>query len=190
MKKILFLFLYLAIVTQVQAQRYFHGSVGVQARAGLVDGFHISKGDKQAYSFGLSMNVYTMNANQWVFGVEYLEKKNAYKDILIPIQQYTVDVGYYQTLYVLPSHTCYLLAGISGMGGYEQVNKGEKMLFDGSTIENKDHLLGGGALTLELETFLSDRLTFTVTARERMLFGSTTGKFHFQLSAGIRYIIN
>ena len=191
MKKVLLItILYLTIVGQMQAQRYFHGSAGVQVRAGLVDGFHMTKGDKQAYSFGLSMNVYTRNANQWVFGAEYLEKKIAYKDILLPIQQYTIDVGYYHTLYVLPSHTFYLLAGVSGMGGYEQVNRGKKILFDGSSIENEDHLLGGGALTLELESFLSDNFIFTITARERMLFGSTTGKFHFQLSLGLKFIIN
>lgn len=191
MKNILFtMVLCLTIISQAHAQRYFPRLVGIQARAGVVDGFNITKGDKQAYSFGLSLNMYTMNAHQWVFGVEYLEKKNAYKNILIPTQQYTVDVGYYHTLYAFPSRTFYLLAGVSGMGGYEQVNKGNKLLFDGSTLENKDRFLGGGALTLELETFLSDKFIFTITARERILFGSTTGKFHFQLSAGVRFIIN
>lgn len=191
MKKILFIMiLCLAAISQAQAQRYFPGLVGIQAKAGVVDGFHITKGDKQAYSFGLSMNMYTMNAHQWVFGLEYLEKKNGYKNILLPIQQYTIDVGYYHTLYAFPSRTFYLLAGVSGMGGYEQVNRGKKLLFDGASIQNKDKFLGGGALTLDLETFLSDKFIFTVTARERILFGSTTGKFHFQLSAGIRFIIN
>lgn len=189
-KTLLSIILCLASIGQAQAQRYFPGLFGVQARAGVVDGFNTTKGDKQAYCFGLSFNTYTMNAHQWVFGAEYLEKKHAYKDILIPIQQYTVDVGYYHTLYVLPSRTFYLLAGVSGMGGYEQVNKGENLLFDGSTIENKDCFVGGGAVTLELETFLSDKFILTLTARERALFGSTTGKFHFQLSAGVRYIIN
>ena len=85
---ILTIILCLAISSQTHAQRYFPGLVGIQAKAGVVDGFHIKKGDKQAYSFGLSMNMYTHKAHQWVFGVEYLEKKNAYKESLIPIQQY------------------------------------------------------------------------------------------------------
>lgn len=187
---IISIILCLIVSSQVHAQRYFPGLVGIQAKAGVVDGFHVSKGDKQAYSFGFSMNMYTNKAHQWVFGIEYLEKKNAYKETLIPLQQYTLDVGYYHTLYAFPSRTFYLLAGVSGMGGYEQVNKGKKLLYDGASLENKDRFVGGCALTLEFETFLSDKFIFTLTARERILFGSTTGNFHFQLSAGFRFIIN
>lgn len=180
----------LTVIGQAQAQRYFPKLIGIQLKAGTVDGFNLKKGDKQACSFGVAVNTYTNNGHQWVFGAEYLEKKHSYKDILIPVQQYTLDIGYYHTLLSDPSKTVFLTGGISGMTGYEQVNKGKKLLFDGSTIENEDKFLGGGALTLEIETFVSDRVILTLTARERALFGSTTGNFHFQCSAGIRFIIN
>lgn len=180
----------LFVVEQAYAQRYFPNLIGVQVKGGVVDGFNWEKGDKQAYSFGIAFNTYTYSGHQWVFGAEYLEKKHAYKDVLIPIQQYTIDAGYYHTLLAVPSRTFYFLVGFSGMAGYEQVNKGKKILFDGANIENKDKFLGGGAATFEMETFLSDKLILTLTARERALFGSTTGKFHFQLSAGVRFIIN
>lgn len=180
----------LLFVEQAHAQRYFPGLFGVQVKGGIVDGFSKGKGDQQAYSFGVAFNTYTYSAHQWVFGAEYLEKGHAYKGKFIPIQQYTVDVGYYHTLYAIPTKTCYFLIGLSGMAGYEEVNKGKKLLFDGASVENKSAFLGGAAATLEMETFLSDKLILTLTARERALWGSTTGKFHFQLSAGIRFIIN
>lgn len=180
----------LFFIEQAQAQRYFPGLFGVQVKGGIVDGFSKGEGEKQAYSFGIAFNTYTYSAHQWVFGAEYLEKSHAYKDRFIPIQQYTADVGYYHTLYAIPSKTCYFLIGLSGMAGYEEVNKGKKMLFDGASIESKSAFLGGAAATFEMETFLSDKFILTLTARERVLWGSTTGKFHFQLSAGVRFIIN
>ena len=180
----------LFFIEQAQAQRYFPGLFGVQVKGGIVDGFSKGKGEKQAYSFGIAFNTYTYSAHQWVFGAEYLEKSHVYKDRFIPIQQYTADAGYYHTLYAIPSKMCYFLIGLSGMVGYEEVNKGKKMLFDGASIESKSAFLGGVAATFEMETFLSDKLILTLTARERVLWGSTTGKFHFQLSAGVRFIIN
>ncbi len=179
----------LLLIEQAQAQRYFPGLFGIQLKGGVIDGFK-EEGEKQAYSFGIAFNTYTYSAHQWVFGAEYLEKSHAYKDRFIPIQQYTLDVGYYHTLYAIPSKTCYFLIGLSGMTGYEEVNKGKKILFDGASVENKSAFLGGAAATLEMETFLSDKLILTLTVRERALWGSTTGKFHFQLSAGVRFIIN
>lgn len=190
MKRLLFILMCLTIIGQAQAQRSFPNLIGVQLRVGAVDGFNLKKGDKQGYCFGVSVNTYNNSGNQWVVGIEYLEKQHVYKDILIPVQQYTLDAGYYHTLLTEPSRTFYLTGGISAMGGYEQVNKGDKLLFDGATIENEDKIVGGCALTLELETFLSDRLILTLTARERALFGGSTGNFHFQCSAGIRIIIN
>ena len=46
------------------------------------------------------------------------------------------------------------------------------------------------ALTLELEAYLTDRIALLVSARERALFGSDIGKFHTQVSVGLKFIIN
>ena len=46
------------------------------------------------------------------------------------------------------------------------------------------------ALTLELEAYLTDRIALLVNTKERMLFGSDIGKFHTQVSLGLKFIIN
>ena len=76
------------------------------------------------------------------------------------------------------------------MGGYETVNWGDKLLFDGSTLQSRDRFVYGGAITLEIETYLSDRVVLLLTGRERILFGSDVSKFHTQLTVGLRFIIN
>lgn len=48
----------------------------------------------------------------------------------------------------------------------------------------------GGALTLELEVYLTDRVALLLNVRERALFGSDIGKFHTQVSLGLKFIIN
>ena len=69
--------------------------------------------------------------------------------------------------------------GLSALAGYETSNQGDKLLPDGATLLDKDCY--GGALTLELETYLTDRVVLIVKATERMLFGSDIGKLHKQL---------
>lgn len=80
--------------------------------------------------------------------------------------------------------------GGSALAGYETVNWGEKILYDGSTLRNKDRFVYGGAITLEMETYLTDRIVLLLTARERILWGTTTGHFHTQFGLGMKFIIN
>lgn len=55
---------------------------------------------------------------------------------------------------------------------------------------DKDCFVYGGALTLELEAYLTDRIVLLVSARGRTLFGSDIGKFHTQVGMGLKFIIN
>ena len=104
--------------------------------------------------------------------------------------QFTGEAGYYYSFLSDPSKTLLLSIGASGLAGYETINWGNKLLFDGATLLNKDAFLYGGALTLELETFITDRIILLVNARERVLWGSSVGKFSSQLGTGIKIIIN
>ena len=74
--------------------------------------------------------------------------------------------------------------------GYETSNWGNKLLFDGATLRNKDAFIYGGAITVELEAYLTDRIIVLVNTRERILWGSSIGKFHTQFGIGLKFIIN
>ena len=79
---------------------------------------------------------------------------------------------------------------MSALAGYETSNRDKKLLPDGSTLLDKDCFVYGGALTLELEAYLTDRVVLLLNARERALFGSDIGKFHTQVGVGVKFIIN
>ncbi|MDR1090636.1 MAG: conjugal transfer protein TraO, partial [Prevotella sp.] len=108
----------------------------------------------------------------------------------IPVAQFTAEGGYYLNILSDASKTFFLSLGGSAVAGYETVNWGDTLLFDGSTLQNRDRFVYGGAITLEVETYLSDRVVLLLTGRERILFGSDVSKFHTQFGIGLRFIIN
>lgn len=191
MKRIvLLMILCLALIGQAHAQRYLPGQKGLQFTASAVDGFHLGKGDKQAFSGGIALSTYTKSGNRWVFGGEYLQKSHLYKTELIPTAQFTLEGGYYYKFLSDPRKIFFFSVGASAVAGYETVNWGESLLFDGSTITDDDNFLYGGAVTFEIETYLSDRIVLLLNVRERVLGGSSINLFHTQIGAGIKFIIN
>ncbi|MDH6313038.1 hypothetical protein M2137_001825 [Parabacteroides sp. PFB2-10] len=191
MKRIvLFMTLCLALIGQAHAQRYLPAQKGLQFTASAVDGFYLEKGDKQAFAGGIALSTYTKNGNRWVFGAEYLQKSYGYKTELIPTSQFTAEGGYYYKFLSDRSKTFFFSIGASAMAGYETVNWGESLLFDGSTITSDDNFLYGGAVTFEIETYLSDRIVLLLNVRERILGGSSINMFHMQIGGGIKFILN
>jgi hypothetical protein len=182
-KASLFIIVALCIaVPDLSAQRYLPGMRGLQVTTGLAvkDGVHA----------GVAFSQYTIRADRWVFGAEYLEKRHPYKETTLPQSQFTVDAGYYLKFLSDPRKTFFLSVGASAMAGYETVNWNDKLLPDGATINNADAFLYGGALTLEAETYLSDRIILLVNVRERLLAGSSVGKLNTQFGLGLKFIIN
>ena len=97
MKRFLFigmLFALCLISFQAHAQRYLPGMKGLQVTAGMADGVHWNAGSDFAYHIGAAYSVYTKNANRWVIGGEYLHKKYDYKDMRIPVEQFTAIVNF------------------------------------------------------------------------------------------------
>ena len=188
MKHLFFIiiFIILIAVPDISAQRYLPGQQGVQVIAGSVNGLNPGEG----FHGGIAFSKYAKNTNRWVLGIEYLEKAYKYKDIKIPQSQFTLDAGYYLKFFSEHSKTFFLSLGASGIAGYESINWDKKLLFDGATIRNKDSYLYGGAVTLEAEIFLSDRLILLANVRERLLLGSSVGKFNTVFGLGLKIIIN
>ena len=104
--------------------------------------------------------------------------------------QFTGEGGYYRKLLSDGSKTLFLYLGGSVLMGYETVNGGERGLPDGATIRSRGGFLYGGAVTLEADAYLTDRIVFFLSGRERVLGGTTTGHFHTQFGVGIKFIID
>ena len=175
---------------QAHAQRQLPGMRGVQVTGGMVDGFYSSKTKNETgYYVGAAMATYTKNANKWVFGAEFMNRYYPYKETRLPMAQFTAEGGYFLKILSDPSRTFLLSLGGSALAGYETSNWGNKTLYDGSTLRDKDAFIYGGAITLEVEAYLSDRVVLLLTGRERILWGNSTGHFHTQFGIGIKCYI-
>ena len=179
MKKYLFLFVTVVSLAlfsgRAHAQRYLPGMKGVELRGGFANG---SKSPLNYYT-GFAVSGYTPKANRWVIGAEYLMKNYGYRNASVPRAQFTAEGGYYLKFLSDPTKTVFLSVGGSALAGYETVNWGDRMLF-----------VYGGAITLELEAYLTDRIVLLAGIRERVLWGSSLDLFTTQFGLGVKFIIH
>ena len=182
----IFIILLLALFTgQAEAQRQLPGMKAIRFTAEMADGFY-SRADRHdaGYAFSLAVATYTKTGNQWVFGCEMLQRNNPY----VPLSQYTGEGGYYHTILSTSGKSFFLNLGASALLGYEAVNNGNRLLDDGAALRKCESFIYGGAVTLEAEGYLSDRITLLIRLRERFMWGGASGRCHFQYGAGIKYI--
>ena len=174
---------------QAHAQRCLPKMQGIEVRANMVDGFKPG-GNDGGYSLGTALSTYTKGGNKWVFGGEYLLKNKPYKEEKIPVAQFTAEGGYYLKVLSDARKMLFVYAGASALAGYETVNWGDKVLPDGALLRDKDAFIYGGALTLDVEFYVADRIALLANLRERCLWGNSTGHFHTQFGLGVKFIIN
>ena len=186
MKKLLMIGVLALTMGQASAQRCLPKMQGIELNGSFVDGKPLDA----AFCGGVAFSAYTKNGCKWVFGGEYLQRKYGYADTTIPIAQFTAEGGYYQKLLTDASKTFFVYGGASVLAGYESVNWGETLLDDGARLTDKDAFVYGGALTLNIEVYLSDHIALLGNVRERCLWGNDTGHFHTQYSIGLKFIIN
>ena len=191
MKKCFFMIIAsLALFTgQAHGQRCLPKMQGIEVRANMADGFKLG-GNDGGYSLGAALSTYTKGGNKWVFGGEYLLKNQPYKEGKIPVAQFTAEGGYYLKVLSDARKTLFVYAGASALAGYETVNWGDKVLHDGAMLHDKDAFIYGGALTLDVEFYVADRVALLANLRERCLWGNSTGHFHTQFGVGVKFIIN
>ena len=179
-----------ALVDKAHAQRALPGMQGLQITGGMVDGIYSTDNNNEyGFYFGAAMATYSKNGNKWVFGTEYLRRNYAYESGRIPVEQFTGEGGFYYNFLSSPGKAICFSIGASALMGYETVNRGEKLLNDGATLQNEDGFVYGGAFTLEMESYLTDRIVLLLRGRERAMFGSSISHFRFQAGAGIKIMI-
>jgi len=177
---------------QAMAQRTLPGMKSVEVKANMVDGFYTGNSHDCGYSFGVYYSVFNgNNANIWSFGGEYLQTYKPYAEKgRIPVAQFTGEVGYNLHLYSNYSQFFHLYGGISALAGYETVNWGKTLLSDGATLHDGDAFIYGGALIVQADFYLSDKIALTANVKERFIFGNSTGNFKFQWGFGVRIMID
>ena len=190
MKKVLFL-LACAVATMLpaQAQRLIPKQKGIE----VVGSLPIIKGEKlfakDNFGVGLSLTRYLKRENYTFMGMDYERQNMPYRDYGIKLKDALLQVGYMHPILSDNGKNVFFYGGISALGGYEEINKDQKLLPDGAKLLDRSRFVYGGAVYGSVEVFLTDRLLFLVKAQGRLLFGSDVHRFRPALSAGLRFNI-
>ena len=172
-----------------QAQRLIPKQKGIE----IVGSVPLIKGEKllakDNFGVGVSLTCYLKRENYSFVGVEYEQQNMPYRDYGVKLKDALLHLGYMHPILSDNGKNVLLYAGISALGGYEELNEDKKLLPDGATLLDRSRFVYGGAVHGSLEVFLTDRILFLVKAQGRLLFGSDVHRFRPALSAGLRFNI-
>lgn len=169
------------------AQRLIPGQRGFE----VVGSLPIIKGEKffakDNFGVGVSLTRYLKRENYTFVLAEYELQNMPYREYEVKLKDALLQVGYMHPILSDNGKNVFLYAGVSVLGGYEELNEDKKLLPDGATLLDRSRFVYGGAVHGSVEVFLTDRLLFLVKAQGRLLFGSDVHHFRPALSAGFRF---
>lgn len=184
MKKYIYiLMLVLTGITVMQAQRMMPKQKGLEINAGTLS----NENQSRNYDLNIGMTINGKNGNYQLWGLEYTHQHSQYKYIRIPQETYTLEGGYSFFLLGDAGKNITLNAGITGVVGYESINRGKALLYDGAKIVSEDNFIYGVGARLSFETYLSDHFVLLLQARTKVLWGTDTEQFRPSTGIGVRF---
>ena len=175
--------LVITAITAVQAQRMLPRQKGLEIGAGLLS----SDEPGRNYFLDLLLTVNGRNGGYWIWGAEYTHQYADYKTLQIPLETYLGEVGYSLRLLGNTRKSINVNAAVTGVGGYEAINRGKAKLNDGAVVQNKEGFVYGAGGRLSFETYLSDRFVLVLQGKAKVLWGTDLGQFRSAAGLGLRF---
>ena len=170
-------------VTVAQAQRMLPKQKGLEISAGILSDDKI--GNDYYLNIGLTVN--GKNGNYQIWALEYTHQYRDYKSLQLPVETYTAEGGYSFFLLGDARKNITLNAAITGVVGYESINRGEDLLFDGAKIVSEDHFVYGAGGRLSFETYLSNHFVLVLQGRTKVFWGTDLKQFRPSAGLGLRF---
>lgn len=170
-------------ISMAQAQRMLPKQKGLEISTGTLS----DENPGRNYYLNIGMTVNGKNGNYRLWALEYSHQYSQYKDLPIPQETYTAEGGYSFFLLGDARKNITLNAVITGVVGYESINRGEALLYDGAKIISGDNFIYGGGARLSIETYLSDRFVLLLQGRIKVLWGTDLEQFRPSAGVGLRF---
>ncbi|WP_300350529.1 conjugal transfer protein TraO [Chryseobacterium sp.] len=184
MKKIFLTIVLMAIpVTKTFAQQMIPGQKGFE----LTYSVFPESSEKQNYALGAGVISYARNGNYFFGLAEYSRKYYEYDHYDIPIDTFLFNGGYSLRVWGDLMRNVNINFGLAGVIGYEQVNKGTEMLYDGSILNSTGNFIYGAGGKLSIESYLTEHLVFLVNGQIRYLRNSQLDQFQTLFGFGLRF---
>ena len=179
--------LVVGLPTAVQAQRLVPSQKGLEVSASvpIVKGKSLFKQD----DFGLTVSLshYLKRGKYTFLSAGYEQQALSYRSYQVPLRDYLVQMGYAHPLLSDKGKNVFFYLGTSAVAGYEDINKGEKLLPDGAKLLDGSRWVYGAGLHTSVELFLTDRIIVGGKAQLRYLFNSDVHRLRPTMSLGLRY---
>lgn len=169
-------------ITATKAQRLTPKQKGLEINADM-----LSKEISDNYYLNLTLTVNGQHGGYWIWSAEYTHQLADYRTVQIPLEDYTGEIGYSLQLLSDTRKTVTLNAGLTAVAGYESINRGEAILYDGSKLLDGDNFIYGACGRLSFETYLSDRFVLLLQGRTKVLWGTDLKQFRPSAGAGLRF---
>ncbi len=184
MKRLLIgMLLILTIGSKSMAQQMIPKQKGFEISYSLFSG----SSEKQNYVLAAGLVSYKRNGN-YLFGIgEYSRKYYEYREYDIPIDTFLFNGGYSLYIWGDSMRNVNFNLSVSGLIGYEKINRDQSELYDGSLLNSTGNFVYGTAGKLSLESYLTEHLVFIVNGQLCFLQNSQLGNLHPLIGAGIRY---
>ena len=191
MKKIIILSVCIAVAMAFSLPSHAQRLIPKQKGIEVMGSVPLVKGEKffakDNFCVGVSLTRYLKRENYSFVGVEYEQQNMTYRSYDVKLKDALLQVGYMHPVLSDRGKNVFLYAGISALGGYEQLNKDKKLLPDGATLLDRSRFVYGGAVHSSVEVFLTDKVLFLIKAQGRLLFGTDVHRFRPAVSAGLKF---
>lgn len=184
MKQIIYTILMVSLtITAAQSQRMLPKQKGLEINTGILSDDKLGTD----YYINAMMTINAEKGNYQLWGFEYSQKQHNYKSIKIPHETFTVQGGYSFLLLGDAQRNFTVNFGLTGVVGYERLNRGKMILYDGAKIISGDNFIYGASGRLTLDTYLSDKIVFLIQVRTKMYWNTDLEQFRPSLGLGLRF---
>lgn len=136
------------------------------------------------YNHSMSQNGYLH------FGGYVSFAKDDFKNLEIPYNDLSLNVGYFHNLIGSSDHRLSIAIGVGVLAGYEIINGGDNKLETGAIITADNQFIYGGFAGLNFDYLISDTISLGLTLNEYLHLGSDIGQGVFYAGLGFKYHIS
>ena len=179
--KTLILLAVIFVSISVNAQRMLPHQKGVELNAGP-----LLKEASETFFINAGLIIHSKKGDYLLFSLEYNREKVKYKSIKIPTDTYFAEVGYSFKVISNRQKSLMFNVTVSAIAGYEDINKDNRILYDGAMLLDESSFIYGAGAKFSIETYLSDHLVLLAFAKTRLLWNTSREQFRPAAGLGIR----
>lgn len=173
--------LFLMSIT-TKAQRLIPKQKAIELNAG----FLLNDSKSENYFLNTTITNQSGKGNYSFFSFEYLNEEHIYKTATIPIETFLAEAGYSFNLISDRKKNVLINFLLSATAGFESINKGNDLLFDGAEILSKSNFVYGTSGKVSAEIYISDRIVLIPHVKAKALWNSSRELIRPSAGLGIR----